>query len=430
MSLKRANFNKKQACQRKTNVVTKTKSNKHFDETLIARQMIEAFIKGEYDPGSVDVVKEDVSVGYAEENIDDVREIQDSSVETLSKSLYRFINSFCWPYGDPDPEHQAVFIPDGPIYLDLTDWIEKKDGTLFEDCDDIEVRFTWIRKDIIKNAKESQNVGTLEGAILRKGRPDISETARGQNNPLTDIWLHIMRHALRKYADTFLDEGQAVNIQATYYFLRKDTDKTDKAYEIEDYFADTKGIRCQKEIYTKMKDGIAFPDNDLDTKFRELLEKFATGYDKCELKEETDCKGCTNYLSCYFKEPPIPVVDEDEGNKITARGSIDQDEYQQVVTDFRAGTGIVDAPPGSGKTEITTERTVQMAIEMLDDIVARYEAGEDVDIPVNATFLCKNSEGLEAEILINGKSAAQNWAEVEDDLSDNDTEIDDDEFVF
>ncbi len=417
MSLKRGDFGKRSACQRRTNVVTKVKSNKHFDETLIARQMIEAFIRGEYDPGTVDEVREDVSVGYAEENIDDVREIQDSAIETLSKSLYRFMNSFCWPYGDPDPEHQAVFIPEGPIYLNLADWIESKDGTQFEDCDDIEVRFTWIRKDVIKSDKKNINVGTLEGAILRKGKPNISETTRGKNNPLTEIWLHIMRHALRQYANTFLIEGQAINIKASYYFLRKDTDKTDKAYEIEDYFADTKSIRSQDEVYTRMADGVFFPDNELDTKFRELLEKHATGYDKCELKEEDDCKGCTNYLSCYFKEPPIPVDSDDEDTHvIKARGSITQDEYQQTVTNFRSGTGIVDAPPGSGKTEITTERTVQIACEMLDELVERYESGEDVDVPVNAAFLCKQADGLEAEILINGKSAEQNWAEAEEEL--------------
>ena len=416
MSLKRANFNKMSACQRRTNIVTKSKGNKHFDETLIARQMIEAFINGEYDPGSVDEIKDDVSVSYSEENIDDIKEIQDSSINVLSKCLYRFINSFCWPYGDPNSDKQTIFVPEDPIYLDLSEWIEEKGGTLFEDCDDIEVRFTWINKDVMKTDKKNINVGMLEGAILRKGRPDISETTRGAKNPFTDIWLHIMRHALRRYADTFLLPGQSINIRATYYFLRKDTDKTDKAYEIEDYFSDSKAIRKQDEIYTKMADDLSFPDNELDGKFRELLEKHATGYDKCELKEEDDCKSCPNYLSCYYKEPPIPVESDEETGTLKARGSIQQDEYQQVVTAYRSGTGIVDAPPGSGKTEITTERTVQMACEILDDLVKRYEDGEDVEVPVTATFLCKQSDGLEAEILVNGKPAEQNWAEVEEEL--------------
>lgn len=414
MSLKRQNFARQNACQRRTGIVTKTKSNKHFDETLVVRQMIEAFINGEYDPANVDEIKEAVSVSYSEENVDDIKEIQDSSVNVLSKCLYRFINSFAWPYGNPDPNEQAIFIPEGPIYLDLTDWIDEKDGTHFIDDDDIEVRFTWIRKDVIKTDKKA-NVGVLEGAILRKGKPDISETTRGAKNPMTDIWLHMMRHALRKYADTFLMPGQSVTIQSTYYFLRKDTDKTDRAYEIEDYFSDTKGIRKQSEEYTKMKDGVFFPDNDLDKKLRELLEKHAVGYDKCELKEESDCKGCPNYISCYFKEPPVLANPDEDTSVLKARGSINQDEYQSVVTSYRSGTGIVDAPPGSGKTEITTERTVQMACEILDELVERYEAGEDVDVPVTASFLCKQADGLEAEVLINGKPAEQNWADVEEE---------------
>jgi len=415
MSLKRQNFQKRSACQNRTSIVTKTKSNKHFDETLVARQMIEAFIKGEYDPQSVDEIKEDVSISYSDENVDDISEIQDAAVNVLSKCLYRFINSFCWPYGNPDPEKQAVFVPEDPIYLDLTDFIDAADGTHFIDDDDIEVRFTWIRKDIIKTDKP-MHIGVLEGAILRKGRPDISETLRGQSNPQTDMWLHVMRHALRKYADTFLLPNQSIDIKATYYFLRKDTDKSGKTYEIEDYFADTKAIRRQEEVYTKMANDARFPDNDLDKKFRELLEKYATGYEKCDLKEETDCKGCPNYISCYFKEPPILADSDEETGTLKARGSIQQDEYQQVVTNYRAGTGIVDAPPGSGKTEITTERTVQMALELLDDVVARYEAGEDVEVPVTASFLCKQSDGLEAEVLINGKSAEQNWADEEEEL--------------
>lgn len=415
MSLKRNDFSKRSACQRRTSIVTKSKGNKHFDETLVARQMIQAFIRGEYDPTSVDEVKEDVAVSYSEENIDDIKEIQDSSVNVLSKCLYRFMNSFYWAYGNPDPEKQATFVPEDPIYLDLTDWIDAKNGTHFNDDDDIEVRFTWIRKDILKTDAKV-NVGTLEGAILRKGKPDISETTRGQNNPETDIWLHLMRRALRKYADTFLKEGQAINIEATYYFLRKDTDKSGEPYESYDYFTDFKGIRAQKESYTKMADGISFPDNTLDEKLRKLLEKYATGYDKCELKEESDCKGCPNYISCYFKEPPIPVESDEDTSTIKARGSIQQDSYQQAVTNYRSGTGIVDAPPGSGKTEVTTERTVQMAIELLEDVVNRYESGEDVEIPVTATFLCKQADGLEADVLINGKSAAQNWSDFEDDL--------------
>ena len=413
MSLKRHDFAKKNACQQRSSIVTKTKGNRHFDEAITAIQMVQAFINGDYDPASVDDVKKDVEVSYSEENIDDVKETQDSNVNVLSKSLFRFINSFPWCYGKPDDPEQKIFVPEDPIYLDLTPWLDNHDTSNFEDCDDIEVRFTWIRKDVIES-DERMNVGTLEGAILRKGKPDIGATARSRSNVNNDLWLHIMRHALRRYADTFLKEGQSINIEATYYFLRKKEKSTD-AYELEDYFRDSDGIRKQKEIYTKMKEGLIHPDNDLDGKFREEIEKFVTGYEKCDLKEDTDCKGCPNYLSCYYKEPPILRDDESAVGTLKARGSIEQDEYQKVVTSFRHGTGIVDAPPGSGKTEITTERTVQMAFEILNDLVERYEFGEDVEVPVTAQFRCKSGDGDHAEVLINGKPAAQNWAEIEEE---------------
>lgn len=411
MSLKRGDFSKKSGCQNKASIITKTKSNKHFDETLISRQMIEAFINGDYDPATVDEVREDVAICYSEENIDDVKEAQDASVEVLSKTLFRFMNSFMWPYGDPDSDDQTIFVPENPIYLDLSDWLDQSTETVhFDGEDDIEVRFTWIRKDI-EITDEKRNLGVLEGAILRKGKPDIGCTSRSYENEVNNIWLHMMRHALRKYADTFLLDGQAVSLHVSYYFLRKAADKSSEAYELEDYFKDDSGIRKQSEIYTKMPEGTIFPDNNLDKAFREILNKFATGYEKCDLKEEVDCKGCSNYLSCYFKEPPIPILSDNNEKGIKARRSIEQDEYQKVVTDYRSGTGIVDAPPGSGKTEITTERTVQMAIEILDELVARYETGEDVEVPVTATFLCKQSDGLESEVLVNGKTADQNWAD-------------------
>lgn len=405
MSLKRGDFSKRSGCQNKTPIVTKAKNNKNFDETLISRQMIEAFINGDYDPATVDEVREDVAICYSEENIDDVKEAQDASVEVLSKTLFRFMNSFT------EPGDQKIFVPKTPIYLDLSDWLDQSAETVsFYGEDDIEVRFTWIRKDVIET-NEPCCLGTLEGAILRKGKPDIGETSRSRENTANNIYLHIMRHALRKYADTFLLFGQSINIEASYYFLRKSTDKSDMAYELEDYFKDTAGIRKQVEYYTKMPEGVSFPDNTLDEIFREVLNKFATGYEKCDLKEEVDCKGCSNYLSCYFKEPPIPILSDNNEKGIKARRSIEQDEYQKVVTDYRSGTGIVDAPPGSGKTEITTERTVRIAIEMLDELVARYEAGEEVEVPVSATFLCKQSDGLESEVLVNGKTADQNWAD-------------------
>ena len=414
MSLKRNDFLKVSMCQKRPKIVTKTKSNEHFDETITARQMIGDVITGDYDPASLDEVLEDVSVSYCDENVDDIEETQESRVKKFAGTLWRYINSFIYPYGNPDPEQQACFVPEGPIYLDLTDWLEMQNTTLFPDCDDIEVRFTWIRKDIVKTDQKNMNLGTLQGVIIRKGKPDLSKTSRGANNVETDIWLHIMRHALRKYSDTFLEVTQSVNIEAAYHFLRKTTDKSETNYLIEDYFKDEDGIRKQTEIYTKLSEGVPFPDNDLDAKFREILEKYATGYDKCDMKEESDCKHCPNYMSCYFKEPPVPIDSNEETGTIKARGSIEQDEYQKIVSQYRSGTGIVDAPPGSGKTEITTERTVQIAFEILEDLVKRYEAGEDVEVPVTANFLCKDSEGYGSEILVNGKTADQNWVEIEE----------------
>ncbi len=413
MSLKRFNFEKKSACQRRTGVETKKKANKHFDETLTARQMFEAFIRGEYDPATVDEVKEDVAVSYSEQNIDDIAEVQEASVNTLSKCMFRLLNSWPYSYGSDG----VCFVPEGPIFLDLTEWIDSKEGAHFDGDDDIEVRFTCIRKDIDDTPGKTGNIGTLEGITLRKGSPaGLGKTAKGENNVFNNTWLHLQRLALRKYADSFLEPGQAVTIVSSYYFIRKTTDKSDQAYQLSDYFSDDNGIRQLSEVYTKMPDDQEFPDTEYDGMLRELLDKFATGYDKCELKEESDCKGCPEYLSCYFKEPPH-VLEASTHTGIKARGSIDRDEYQDAVVRYKEGTGVVDAPPGSGKTEVTTERTVLLAFDILNDLVKRYEAGEDVDVPVTCVFECKDSRGFSNEELLaelegsdsDGKVPEQAW---------------------
>ncbi len=419
MSLRRFNFEKRSACQRRTGIETKKKTNKHFDETLTARQMFEAFIRGEYDPAAYEEVKEDVAVSYSEQNIDDIAEVQDASVTTLSKCMFRLLNSWPYSYG-PDSN---CFVPEDSVYLDLTDWLDQKeDSTHFDGEDDIEVRFTCVRKDVDETPGKTGNIGTIEGITLRKGSPaGLSKTTRGENNVFNNTWLHLQRLALRRFADSFLEDGQAVTIISSYYFIRKTTDKSDQAYQLEDYFKDDNGIRQLSEIYTKMPEGQTFPDTEYDAMLRELLEKFATGYDKCELKEEKDCQGCPEYLSCYFKEPP-QVLESSTHTGIKARGSIDRDEYQDAVVMYRHGTGVVDAPPGSGKTEVTTERTVMMAFEILDELVKRYEAGEDVDVEVTCKFECKDSRGFTDEQLFeelmelsegnedsDGKIAGQGW---------------------
>lgn len=382
MSLNRNSFKKRSACVRnKNDLRTQTDTNRYFDETVTARQMFEAFIKGEYDPGHVDEVMEDVKVSYTETNIDDVNEVQSAVVTKMAHCMWRLLNSFT--------EIKDAFVPEDAIYLDLTDKIEKWSNTHFEDEDDIKVSFNCIIDKIDENIS-GDKAGTLEGIILIKGAPKLSKTSRGEMNVFNDTFLHLMRLALRKYADTKLKDNSSCIITASYYYLSKTTDKSTTNIIIDDYFKDDNAIRSLTEEYTKMPAGQDFPDTEYDQMLKVLLEKYAVGYDKCDLKEEKDCIGCQRYFSCYYKEPPI--VDPDSiSTGIKARGKIPPDEYQEVVENFRSGIAVVDAPPGSGKTEVTTERTVMMALEILDEYVKKYESGEDIDIPITANFVTKDS---------------------------------------
>lgn len=382
MSLTRSNFKKRNACVRsKDDIVTKTDQNRWFDETVTARQMFEAFIKGEYDPGCVDDIYEDVKYSYSETNIDDVTEVQEAMVKKLSETMWRIINSWF--------DIQYSFVPDEPIYLDLSDKIDKWQNTHFKDEDDIKVQFNCIIDKLDPNVTNGK-AGSVEGIILIKGMPKLSKTTRGEQNVFNDVFLHLMRLALRKYADAHINPGCSCKIIASYYYLSKTSDKSTTSIVIDDYFKDDNAIRCLSEEYTHMPEGTTAPDTEYDKMLKDILEKYAIGYDKCDLKEEKDCVGCQRYFSCYYKAPPI-VDPESISTGIKARGKIPPDEYQEVVENFRSGIAVVDAPPGSGKTEVTTERTVMMALEILDEYVKRYESGEDIDIPITADFVTKDS---------------------------------------
>lgn len=381
MSLTRNSFKKRNACVKNKNdgFITKTATNKWFDETVTARQMFEAFIQGEYDPATPEEVLDDIKVSYTEQNIDDVSEVQEAVAKRMAGSMWRLINSWV--------DIDKSFVPEEPIYLDLTDKVEEWKSTHFEGEEDIKVQFNCIIDKIDEEAED--DAGSVEGIILIKGSPKLSKTTRGETNVFNDTFLHLMRLALRKYADNKIKEGATCNVIASYY-LQKTTDKSDSNLRNDDYFKDDNAIRSQVEEYKKPKADGKFEDTEYDLMLKDLLEKYAIGYDKCDLKEEKDCVGCPKYFSCYYKDPPI--VDESTmSTGVKARGKIPPDEYQEQVENFRHGIAVVDAPPGSGKTEVTTERTVMMALEILDEYVKQYESGEDVDIPVTCNFVTKDS---------------------------------------
>ena len=362
VSLKLSDFYRKAACVNAERHIldVSTRGNRHLDEAVIVKDVCKQVFSGKLGYHTLDDLIEDISVAY--ENPDEQAETQSSFVEKLAQRLYRRIKS--------EYRHDFV-VMEKPIKLDLTGYAP----VTFAGMDNINVSI-----DMIVREK-----GRLEAIIHKKGEPAIGATARSARNVENELPLHLVRLALRRYADTFIKDGEEVELVASYYYMKKKTDKSDQNISMDDYFGKDCPIRSQKEMYTRLSK----VESDLDVICKQLLEKYAIGYEKHELCEDTDCKNCNYYCNCYYKPAPVPVA-KVEGNKKRARHVL-TDEQQSIVN-ARQGVFCCNAVPGSGKTETAIkQRSVSIILDELDKVVTKYEAGEDVDIKPAASYLTMDS---------------------------------------
>ena len=386
-----SDFKKTKACTHNNEFKLGTKKGRFFDEAIIVKDFCKDCITGEWSPTTLQELKDEIAMSYSDENIDSIEETQNAFVNKLAKCI--------WRYGKSEYRHNAM-VPEA-ITLDLSDFVV----THFVDDDDIHVKFDVIVRE----------PGKLEGIIYKPKAPKIGTTGRSYQNVNNTIELHLMRLALRKYADTFLTDGEQIEIYASYYYMSKTGDKTDVPFELEDYFDSKTPIRSQVETYTKgaislplgtnglTPDTEEYIDEDgdtrtrpvdvtLDQKLQILLDKYAAGFEKCDLNEEKDCKGCQNYCVCYYQPAPIRFEEE---KQIKVRKSHQLTDEQQKIVDFRHGVAICNAVPGSGKTETAIkQRTVSIVSEEADAIIAAIESGSmnyNFDEPVEPKFLTMDS---------------------------------------
>lgn len=372
MALTLSSFNRQSACveQAKGENIQKTttRANRHLDEAVIMNDILKDFYKGEFEVTTLEDLQQIVADSYVE--IDDIDVTQESYERMFAKCLLRFMKSEKRIVGNNRGVKVAVMDADKPLKVDLTDFVK----TDFEGADDISVRFLVIFDD-------GKN---LEGVVFKKGIPQLGTTSRAARNVNNEIPLYLMLRALRE----LVPAGETRKIIASYYYMRKPTDKSTDLIINDDYF-NKAPIRELSENYTNVVDSDGNPVNqplsDLDILFLDQLDKFATGYEKNELDEEKDCKYCPKHAICYY----TPVPTKSEEMIVKKRAAITPTAEQQAIIDAH-GTAdemkifIVNAGAGSGKTETAIkERTVKICLAELDDMVKRYESGEDIPVPVS-----------------------------------------------
>lgn len=352
MSLTMSSFNRKNACVNNAGGVMRLQSraNRFLDEAIIMKGIIVDYLKGDLQFGSVKELEQIIADSYVE--IDDVDVSQEAYEHNLAKQIFRYCKS--------ERRHKSckIAFPDAAISIDLSGFVE----TQFDGVEEINVKFDFIIDD----------GANLEGVILKTGTPKLGVSDRAKRNVYNEIPLYLGLRALR----SLIPEGETRRVISSYYYMKKPKDTSASAYN-DDYFSSAP-TRSLIEDYTNIPQA---PETELDTLFKAQLDKYAVGYEKDELDEESDCKHCPKYAVCFYK----PIPEKSKELEVKAREKHKLNDEQQAIVDARNGIFIVNAGAGSGKTETAIkQRTVSIIEEELADMITRYENGEDIDSEIAA----------------------------------------------
>lgn len=189
---------------------------------------------------------------------------------------------------------------------------------------------------------------TIEVIMYRAGKPNVTMNGKKQDasvNNCIELYFMIL------YGRKLIPAGETRNVRASYYFLRKNTDKSEVIID-NDFFSGDGGNVVYLEDYPYV--GGSDARTDLDVSFEEQIEEYKEGVDACG---EEDCKACSFRAACRYQKTPDVYEKKSLGAK---KGKITPSDAQKEIIDFRKGVCRVNATAGSGKTECMTERGARM----------------------------------------------------------------------
>lgn len=194
----------------------------------------------------------------------------------------------------------------------------------------------------------------LEVVILRCGLPDV--TARGNKNDHCAAKrkeLYAMLCYGMEYAKENGMAAQNLQVEASYYFLRKKSDNY-KEMEFDPDFFEGKGGGNIISIHDYYHDNTSL--SEIDTVYKPQFERFLKGDSACE----TDCEKCDFYNLCNFTLPPKYIEKEMKQKSLS---DLTLTDAQEEIIGFRQGYGRVNAGAGTGKTMCTALRTAYLLDE-------------------------------------------------------------------
>lgn len=225
---------------------------------------------------------------------------------------------------------------------------------------DVRVKPDYIFRGVREFTYESFNGKTKTKYTLPKNyievvkiccrKPDVYLSGKGKDSGMKQ---RLELFAMLMYARSLVAPGEQVNVCASYYFLRKNSDNSiTKEFDLN--FFEGQGA---SNIVTLWEEYVPEMKTELDYEFQPQFEDFYLGEDVCG----SSCDGCDFFEMCHYTKPPLLL--EEVTNTSTSVHAIKLTKMQQEVTEFRQGIACVNAGAGAGKTTSIALRTANLIKE-------------------------------------------------------------------
>ena len=193
----------------------------------------------------------------------------------------------------------------------------------------------------------------IEVVKIKCSKPNVSITGKQKDEGMMQC---LELYTMLLYARSLVKPGEQLNVCASYYFLRKNSDNSATKTFNSDFF-DNKGAGNIVTLWEAYTSGMT---TDIDAIFKPQFEEFAEGEHECSGKT---CDGCDFYEICNYTKPPKMIPEEHTVSGPVKAGTIKLTKMQQDVVDFRKGIACVNAGAGAGKTTCIALRTANLIKE-------------------------------------------------------------------
>lgn len=195
----------------------------------------------------------------------------------------------------------------------------------------------------------------VEAIKVRVGKSDCSKAGKARDrNLMNNLELYSLYAYARHIAGVkgFNDTPDITRdrCKGSYYFLRKEADKSTKGYLDPGYFASSN----MKHVATLTGD-----TDKIDEIYEPQFQDYIIG-EECS---GDDCKNCERYELCNFAEAPLKTEEERREKSLD---DISLSPAQERVVHHRKGIMRCNAGAGSGKTTVVALNTAFMVAEGID----------------------------------------------------------------